>query len=199
VTYEEDGFVDDKGAEKLDFAKMLVDMQKDTLKANSERKKSGYPAVELAGWAEPPHYDKESHKLYWAKDLRFEGAQGGTLNYNIRVLGRRGVLVLNAVAGVEPLEEVRLAMQNLLPAVEFNPGHRYTDYLPGKDKLATYGIGALIAGSIAAKAGIFKMLFAGIIAFKKIIVVGLFAAAAAAKRLFKKKAPSIDDRVLPGT
>ncbi len=67
-----------------------------------------------------------------------------------RLLGRRGVLVLNAVATVDQLSSVKASMQQLLPAVEFNPGHRYADFFPGKDQMAEYGIGALIVGSIAA-------------------------------------------------
>ena len=71
--------------------------------------------------------------------------------------------------------------------VEFNGGHRYADFIPGTDKVAEYGIAALIAGGIAAKAGFFKLLLAGIIALKKLIVVALVAIGAFFKRIFGKK------------
>jgi uncharacterized membrane-anchored protein len=29
------------------------------------------PKLTLMGWAEPPHYDSSSKKLYWAKELGF--------------------------------------------------------------------------------------------------------------------------------
>jgi hypothetical protein len=36
------------------------------------------------------------------------GSEGDhTLNYNIRILGRRGVLVLNAVSGMKQLDAIR--------------------------------------------------------------------------------------------
>src|SRR2546426_2131137 len=35
-----------------------------------------------------------------------------------------------------------------------NEGHRYADFVPGTDKVAEYGIAALIAGGVAAKAGL---------------------------------------------
>lgn len=186
LQYEEDGYVSDEGAEEIDYAKLLKEMKEGVASENKERTKEGYPAIELVGWAETPHYDKAAHKLYWAKDLQF-GSEDHTLNYNIRVLGRRGVLVLNAVSTLEQLPEIRSGVQALLPAVEFNEGHRYADFIPGKDKVAEYGIAALVAGSIAAKTGLFKALLAGILAFKKLILVGLVAVGAFFRRLFGKK------------
>jgi uncharacterized membrane-anchored protein len=187
VTYEEDGYVDDKGAEKIDYSKLLEEMKEGTSKANEERSKQGYEPIQLVGWAEPPHYDKANHKLYWAKDLKFGSAPDHTLNYNIRVLGRRGVLVLNAVSGMDQIGAIRQSMQALLPEVEFNQGHRYTDFIPGKDKVAEYGIGALVVGTLAAKAGLFKVILAGLLAFKKAILVGIAAIGAYLRKLFGKK------------
>jgi uncharacterized membrane-anchored protein len=185
LTFDEDGYVDDDGAETIDYAKLLKEMQEAAEKENPDRVKQGYEAVRLVGWAEPPHYDKASHKIYWAKDLQF-GEGGRTLNYNIQVLGRRGVLVLNAVAGIDQLPTIRASMQELLPAVTFQEGHRYTDYLPGKDKAASYGVAALVAGTLAAKTGLFKGLLAGLLAFKKGIIVGVAALGAYVRKRFRR-------------
>ena len=187
ISYDADGYVDDKGAEKIDYDDMLVKMKKDAVEANKERRKNGFDPVEVVGWAEPPLYDKASHKLYWAKDLKFGNQPKDTLNYNIRVLGRRGVLVLNAVAGMDQIATVKTSMQRLLPAVEFNQGHRYADFIPGKDKLAEYGIGALVVGTLAAKTGLFKALLVGLLAFKKALIVGLAALGAWFRKMFAKK------------
>jgi uncharacterized membrane-anchored protein len=184
ITYDEDGYVDDKDAAEMDYTKLLKEMQEATVETNEERKKQGFEAVTLVGWAEPPSYDQAAHKMYWAKDLVFGDEGEHTLNYNIRILGRRGVLVLNAVSDMDRLASIRGESQNLLAAVEFNEGHRYTDFLPGKDKAATYGLAGLVVGATAAKAGFFKMLWLGLLAFKKAILVAVLAAAAAAKRFF---------------
>jgi uncharacterized membrane-anchored protein len=74
----------------------------------------------------------------------------------------------------------------VLAAVDFNEGHRYADYLPGKDKAATYGVVGLIAGAAAVKAGFFKVVWVAILALKKFILLGLAAAAAAAAAAFKR-------------
>jgi uncharacterized membrane-anchored protein len=186
ITFDEDGWVDDKDASSIDYAELLASMQKDTRASNEARRREGYEPVSLVGWAEPPSYSRETNKMYWAKELQFgEGPEATrTLNYNVRVLGRRGVLVLNAVAGMQLLPSIRTDMQKVISFVEFNEGHRYADYQPGTDKAAAYGIAGLVAGTVAMKAGFFKVLLAGLLAAKKLIVVGLVAAGAAIKRFF---------------
>jgi uncharacterized membrane-anchored protein len=184
ITYDEDGYVNDNDAASIDYSKLLKQMQEATVASNEERQKQGFEPVTLVGWAEPPSYDAAAHKLYWAQELAFGKNPDRTLNYKIRILGRRGVLELNAVAEMSQLQSIRRQSRGLLSAVDFNEGHRYTDYLPGKDKAATYGIAGLIIGATAAKAGFFKLLWVGILAFKKVIIAALVALAAALKRLF---------------
>jgi uncharacterized membrane-anchored protein len=114
--------------------------------------------------------------MYWAKEIKFGEHPEHTLNYNIRILGRSGVLVLNAVSSMDELQSVRHATPNLLSMVDFSPGHRYADFREGTDKVATYGIAALVLGGIAAKVGLFKALWIGILALKKFIIIGALAA-----------------------
>jgi uncharacterized membrane-anchored protein len=187
VQYQDDGYVSDDDAKDMDYAALLKDMQSDVSDENTERRESGYSSVELVDWAEPPHYDASTHKLYWAKRLAFEGQDEETLNYDIRILGRRGVLVLSAVGSIAQLEAIRGGMQDVLGSVEFNPGHRYADFDPKADRVAAYGIGALIAGGMAAKAGLFAKLGALVLAFKKVIFIGLAGLVAVIGRLFGRR------------
>lgn len=188
ITYIADGYVSDADAAKTDYAKILKDMQAESRDANAERTKRGYPAVEIVGWATPPHYDAATNKIYWAKELDFTGSHEHTLNYDIRVLGRSGYLSLNAVAGMSQLEMVQTQMPNVLAMTEFDQGQRYSDFNASTDKVAAYGIGALVAGAIAAKAGLFAKLLALLIAAKKVIFVGIAAIGAAIGKFFKRKA-----------
>lgn len=184
LNYEENGYVSDHDADTLDYNALLKQMQEGAREESKERVAQGLQGLELVGWAEPPRYDKDTKKLYWAKDIRFTDEKEDTLNYNIRMLGRRGVLVLNCVAGLAQIPEIRAATPQLLGMVEFNQGHRYVDFNPKTDKTAAYGLAALIAGGVAAKAGLFKVLLAGLLAAKKFVVLGVLALAAFVKRLF---------------
>lgn len=193
ITYEEDGYVKDKDAEKIDYGSLLQEMKKGIHESNPERTKQGYPTMELMGWAAPPRYDRDTHKLYWAKELKFAEERENTLNYNIRMLGRRGVLVLNAVAAMPQLAQIEKSTPQILSAIDFNPGNRYTDFSAASgDKVATYGLAALIAGGVAAKLGLFKGLWLLILGAKKFIIITFAALAAWFRKLFgnKKNAPS---------
>lgn len=183
ISFVEDGYVKDDDAAKIDYTKLLQDMKDGAKEENDERTKQGYPPIQLVGWASPPRYDAASHKLYWAKEIQFGAEPEHTLNYNIRLLGRRGVLVLNAIASMSQLKSVEKATPTLLTMVDFQEGHRYADFNNDTDKVATYGIAALVAGGIAAKAGFFKLLWVGILAFKKLIILGFIALAGYSKKL----------------
>jgi uncharacterized membrane-anchored protein len=107
IDFEDSGYVKDDDAAKINYNDLLKDMKASAAKSNEARAKAGYPTVELVGWAAAPHYDSTAKKVYWAKDLKFGDEPEHTLNYFIRVLGRRGVLNLNAVASMDQLAELK--------------------------------------------------------------------------------------------
>lgn len=187
ITYTEDGHVKDEDADKIDYASLLEDMKKEAEAANEERVKQGYSAMHLVGWAEPPRYDKQARKLFWAKE--YAGSQQGenSLNYNIRVLGRKGVLVLNAIAGMKQISQIKNELPSILAVTEFTEGNRYADFDAKNDHVAEYGLAALVAGGVAAKLGFFAKIGVFLLAFKKFIIIGLIAAAAFIRSLFSKK------------
>lgn len=188
ITYSGDGHVSDDDADKIDYADVLKQMQDDAKSANQEREKSGFQPVSVVGWAEPPHYDKLEHKIYWAKDLAFgNGGESHTLNYFIRVLGREGVLELNAVAGMDQLQQVRSDMKQVVNFAQFTKGNQYADFNSGTDKVAAYGLAALVAGGVAAKTGLLAKLLALLIAAKKFVILAFAGLAGVVSRLFKKK------------
>jgi uncharacterized membrane-anchored protein len=186
VTYKKEGYVKDDDAASIDYDKLLKQMQEGSEAENAERKKHGYPTVQITGWAERPFYDAAAHKLYWAKELRFSDAAESTLNYDIRVLGRSGVLSLNAVAGMGQLQQIKSDMREVLSFTEFNPGHRYTEFNASTDKVATYGVAALIAGGVAAKMGLFAKLGVLLLSLKKGLVFLVAGAAAVVGKIFKR-------------
>lgn len=98
IQYNEIGYVKDDDADDIDYDELLVQTRKDTEEENAVRKKEGYEAITIVGWAAKPFYDKEKKILHWAKEIKFGNQAINTLNYNVRILGRKGVLVLNAIA-----------------------------------------------------------------------------------------------------
>jgi uncharacterized membrane-anchored protein len=170
-SYADEGHVKDD--EAPDYDALLVDMKEATAAESEDRRKAGVEGVTLLGWAEPPHYDAAQHKLFWAERLRFDGNDGETLNYNVRVLGRTGHLVVNGVGDIDQLSLVAAHNKDLLQATEFVDGKRYQDFDPAYDKVAAYGIGGLIAGKLALKVGLFAKLGVLLLKFLKPILVGV--------------------------
>ena len=187
VTYNDDGHVSDDDAAKIDYSELLQKMQKDDAAENEERKKQGYAGLHLLGWAEPPRYDAQTHKMYWARELKADDAEANTLNYSIRVLGRQGVLELNAVAAMSDLPTIKQELPKVLAFTNFSDGNKYSDFNAGTDKVAAYGLAALVAGGIAAKAGLFAKLGLLLLAAKKFIIIGLVAAAGFFRKIFGGK------------
>lgn len=175
ISFDEDGYVKDDDAKDIKYDELLKTMQEETKAANEERAKQGYSTVELLGWASPPFYDEKAKKLHWAKELMFAGSDAATLNYNIRVLGRKGVLVLNAIGEMSDLDAIKTEINPILAAVEFTSGNRYEDFNESTDKLAAYGIGGLIAGGVLAKTGLFAKIGLIFAKFAKVIFLGVAA------------------------
>lgn len=161
ITYEQSGYVKDDDAASTDYDALMTDMKSGEEASNAERTKAGYPTIHLVGWAERPAYDKAHHSVVWARDLRFGGAGEDTLNYDVRLLGRYGVLSLNMISTMSHLPEVKAAATKFSNSVTFDGGARYADFNPDLDKVAEYGVGGLIAAG------------AGLLVAKKLGVIAL--------------------------
>jgi len=204
ISYDDGGYVKDDDAEKINYDDLLKKMKEQVKEVSPEREKQGYPSIELVGWAAPPRYDKATHKLYWAKDLKFGGGTQDTLNYDIRILGRRGLLVLGAISSMDSFPEIDQKVPQILAMVDFQPGNAYADFDPKVDKIAEYGLATLVAGGAlagAAKlglfAGLFKWIVAGAIAMWKVIAVGVAALIAGVRKLFGSGKSKTPDHLLP--
>ncbi|WP_431210934.1 DUF2167 domain-containing protein [Puia sp. P3] len=189
VTYSEIGYVKDEDADKINYDEMLKNLQNEEKEENDKRSKAGYPSVHVVGWAEKPYYDKQRKILHWAKEIAFGGEDGPhTLNYEIRILGRKGMVSLNAVGKMYDLPLVDRDISKVLGVASFTDGNSYFDFDPKVDKVAAWTIGALVAGKILAKVGFFAVILKFLAPLWKFILLA-FAGVGAwfRKRLGRKK------------
>jgi uncharacterized membrane-anchored protein len=188
VSYSGDGHVSDADASNYDYTDLLHRMQEATRQQNDYRRQHNYPGISLVGWAEPPHYDAHERKLYWAQALGDGGATASTLNYDIRVLGRAGYLIISFVSDIRQLPEIKSDAPSIMAMASFTPGNTYADYREGVDQRAAYGIGGLIAGgavaAIAQKTGLLALILAFGKKFIVLILAGFAAIGRGAMRLF---------------
>lgn len=191
VQYVAEGHVPDDEANTINYTELLHNMQEGTEQENTWRTENNYPTITLVGWAETPSYDQTTHKLYWAKDLLFGGEATHSLNYDIRVLGREGHLVVSFVSTMDQLETIRAEAPAVMAMANFTPGNTYADYVEGVDQRAAYGIGGLIAGgallAAAQKGGLLAILLALGKKFIVLVLAGFAAIGGAISRMFGRK------------
>jgi uncharacterized membrane-anchored protein len=169
VSEELEGYVKDGDAEDIDYDDMMKELKKEETEVNEARAEAGYGPIRTIGWASKPFYDKEAKILHWAKELNFDNAEDNTLNYDVRILGRQGLLSLNAVGPINALESVQKHIPEIIHIASFSEGNTYADFNPSIDKVAAYTVGGLVAGKILAKAGLLALLLKNI----KLIAIGV--------------------------
>lgn len=148
LRYVRDGHIADGGAREWDRDALLARLRKATREANTLRLSRGIRPLEVVGWAEPPQYSLDSHRLVWSAAIREQGAQAQSMgvNYNAFVLGRDSYISLVLVTDLEQLPAHKADAQRLLGATEFAPSHRYADFDRSTDTVAPYELTALVAG-----------------------------------------------------
>ena len=152
--FRREGYIKDTDRDKLDPDVLLKSVRDGTAVANEERIKRGWAAVEVVGWDRPPFYDLRTNNLTWAIRGRAQGADN--VNYCTRTLGREGVMMADLVLSPDRLSTTIPAFENLMAGFHYNQGHRYAEFRQG-DKIAAYGLTALVAGgagAVAAKSGL---------------------------------------------
>ncbi len=176
------GYVKDDDKDKLDADKLLASIKRGTAEANKERERAGNPPLEVVGWEVPPKYDETTHNLEWAIRATSEGRP--ILNYNTRLLGRKGVMEVVLIVRPDDLAATLPTFKEVLAGYSFQSGNTYAEFRSG-DKVAKYGLGALVVGGAAvgaAKLGLFTGLLVFLKKGWKIVVIGLAAVAAFLKK-----------------
>lgn len=187
-SFNEEGYIKDK--DQLDADALLQTLRGQQQQANVERKQRGWSAYTIVGWQIPPRYNATTKVLEWAMLIKDEGTGGTVVNYNTRVLGRKGTTSVVVVAAPKNFDTALAAFQGRLGGFKYNDGERYADFRPG-DHVAEYGLAALVAGgaaAVAAKKGFFAIIAGFFAAAWKLVIAGMAAGAAWLRSLFRKKA-----------
>ena len=192
MSYVESGYIRDDDAKDWNADELLANLKSGTDEANKDRRARGIAEMEVLGWVEAPRYDAAAHRLVWSaatKDKSEPGASPRGVNYNTYALGRQGYVSLNLVTDYASIAKDKPLAHQLLGALEFNAGRRYADFDSSTDRVAEYGLAALVGGFAAKKLGLFATLAVLLAKFWKIVAVaGVGLVAGLGKLLGRKKA-----------
>ncbi|MBL8399286.1 MAG: DUF2167 domain-containing protein, partial [Candidatus Accumulibacter sp.] len=187
--YIASGYIRDDDARDWQAEELLKDIRDNTDSSNAERRRRNLPEIEVVGWVEAPQYDKTSHRAMWSVASRAKGeaSADASINYNTLLLGREGHISMNLVTRLKDIEGRKPIARQLLSALEFKEGKRYVDFDNQTDKVAEYGLAALVAGVAAKKLGFFGIVALFLAKFGKIVAVAVLALVAGAIKLWRNK------------
>jgi uncharacterized membrane-anchored protein len=191
--YEPSGYIKDDDAKDWNVDDLFKSLKEGTEAANQERKQRGFAELEILGWVQKPTYDAQAHRLAWSMSAKHKGApadEGANINYNTYALGREGFVSLNLITDLKDVDKDKAHAAAMLSALQFNDGKRYADFNASTDRVAEYGLAALVAGAAAKKLGFFAVLAAFFAKFAKVLIFAGVAAIAVIGKLFKRKQTS---------
>jgi uncharacterized membrane-anchored protein len=190
--YEKAGYIKEDDAKEWNADDLLKSLTEGAEAGNVARREKGIREMQVVGWAEKPAYDANNHRLVWSaisKDKVGVDEDPG-VNYNTYALGREGYISLNLVTSLKEVATQKAVAQNLLENLEFTDGKRYADFNASTDKVAEYGLAALVAGVAAKKLGLFAVILAFLAKFAKVGLLALFGGGVLFKKWFSRQKES---------
>lgn len=171
--YENAGYIKDDDAKDWNVDDLFKSLKEGTEEGNKRRREQGFPELEIVGWVQKPSYDAASHRLVWSMAARTPGENEAqqSINYNTYALGREGYITLNLITSRASIEADKPVAGQLLSALSFNGGKGYADFNSSTDKVAEYGLAALVAGVAVKKLGLFAVIAAFFLKFAKVALL----------------------------
>lgn len=185
--FEETGYVKDDEKDELDAAALLSQLKADEVEVNEYRKENGYSELHTVGWSVEPKYNEMTNNLEWGLLLRSEDGSE-SINYKTKLLGRHGIMNVTLVCDPGSLQSILPAYQSILTGHQYQTGESYAEFKQG-DKIAEYGLTALIVGGAAYGAAKLGLLGNLVLFFKKgakLIIAAIVAIGVGIKKFFSK-------------
>ncbi|MFC4274891.1 DUF2167 domain-containing protein [Achromobacter aloeverae] len=190
ANFEKAGYIKDDDAKNWDVKELLQSLRDGTEDQNKERRARGIAELEVVGWVQAPQYDSAHQRLVWSVEGRDKGGASdadSTVNYNTYALGRDGYISLDLLTSKSQVAAQKPALIALLDNLSYNDGKRYADFNSSTDKVAEYGLAALVAGVAAKKLGLLAIIAAFVAKFGKLAILAIAAGGGAFFKIFRRK------------
>lgn len=174
LRYNDTGHVMDDDARNWDTEELLAELKNGTEEANKIRRERGFDELKVLGWVQPPSYDAGHNRMLWSvKAQNLGSSEGPIINFNTLALSREGYMSMNLVTQLDRIDRDKTISEKLLASLDFKPGYQYGDFDADTDRIAEYGLAALITGAAAKKLGLFAVIAAFLAKFAKVIIAAL--------------------------
>lgn len=190
IRHIKEGYIKDDEAKNWNADELLKSIKEGVEESNKDRIARGFPEMQVIGWVEPPGYDAATHRLVWsllAKDKDQPDNAQKSVNYNTYALGREGYFSLNLLSASDRIASEKSVAHKLLADLSYGAGKRYEDFSATTDRIAEYGILALVGGVAAKKLGLIALAIAFVLKFAKIFILGAVVVGAGVMKFFRRK------------
>ena len=176
IRYINEGYIRDDDAKNWNADDLLSSIRENNEETNRDREARGFPTLEVLGWIEKPTYDSSQRRLVWSLLSAAKGDASNPMkgvNYNTYALGRDGYFSLNMLTNSAKIEQYKPVAKELLANLDYKSGKRHEDFNSSTDRVAAYGLAALVGGVAAKKLGLLALGAAFFAKFAKIIVLAV--------------------------
>lgn len=181
LQFDDIGYVKDDEKNDLQADKILEGYKRGVEERN---KRQGGPPTQVVGWHTKPRYNETTHNLEWAP--LFQTGRAQFINYQVRILGRKGVTRVTLVEDGERAAQTIPEFRKVMDSFKYLQGESYAEFRSG-DKVAKVGLAALAAGGATLAAAKFGLLAKLGLLFKKVwklAIVAVVAAFSFVRKLF---------------
>lgn len=188
--FESSGYIKDDDAKNWNVDDLLKSIEEGTAEGNKDRKERGFAELDITGWIEKPTYQAANHQLIWSIGTRHKGDTSGqsqNVNYNTYALGRDGYITMDLITSQDSIGADKAHVQAVLGALSYTEGKRYADFNDSTDKVAAYGLAALVGGVAVKKLGLLAVIGAFFLKFAKVIILAGAGVMAMVTKFFKGK------------
>jgi len=185
IEYTKSGYIKDNDAKNWNSDQLLQGLKEGVVENNKERNASGFPTLDIIGWIQSPSYITATHQLIWS--IHGKNSNGRDfVNYNTYALGREGYFEFDLLTDLVSVEKNKQDSNKILSALNYDIGKRYHDYKKGGDRVAAYGLAALVTGIVAKKLGLLALIGVFLIKIWKILIIACLAFLGGIKKFFKR-------------
>ncbi len=192
IDYYKTGYIKDDEAKSWDADTLLKAITDRTSEENKTRATLKVPEIEVGGWIQKPTYNTKTHQLVWSMLGKIKGGGGpDSVNYNTFALGRDGFFKVRLIAPTAFMDEGRRGADEIMAQFHYNPGKTYADFAEGSDRVAEYGIAALVTGIVAKKIGLLALLWIVLAKAAKAAIVAVLVFFKKIKKYFTDRDKSV--------
>ncbi|WP_162009679.1 DUF2167 domain-containing protein [Methylocystis heyeri] len=198
-----DGYIKDDEGKSLDAGNLLAAYKSEVDSQNPGRARLGLTPLEVTGWLTEPSYDAKHHlsSCIGATAQGSKNPDDSIVNCTSFALGRDGAVKVVVSGDEAGFAQFKGEAPALVDTIVFDKGKGYEDADLSMDRVAGYGLSALVTGAVALKkltgaaaaattvkkVGLFSLIAAKIFKAWKLLLAGAALLAAGARLIARKR------------